>query len=139
MSQVVWCRDFHVRVIATIHEDILPPQTYSIRTRQIEFNIMPEKTNRGSRSATGLQGAPSREEQVRLVLDSTAEGAYAIDLQGKLHAVQPCLRTLLGYGIPADVREKTCMQLSTIRDRTACRILVRECRIYQSFRKAAIC
>jgi PAS domain S-box-containing protein len=95
-----------------------------------------KKTTRDSRSATRLQGALSREEQVRLLLDSTAEGIYGIDLQGNCTLCNHACARLLGYGSPANLLEKNMHALMHHTRSNGTPYPVGECRVYQSFRQA---
>ena len=75
------------------------------------------------------------EEQVRLLLNSTAEAIYGIDMQGNCtFANEACVR-ILGYNQVADFLGKNMHELIHYAYVDGQRMPVESCRIYQAFHK----
>jgi PAS domain S-box-containing protein len=74
-----------------------------------------------------------REEHIRLLLDSTAEAIYGIDLQGRCSFANAACARLLGYTDPSQLLTRNMHDLMhhTRSDGSPCR--AEECRIFQAF------
>ncbi len=98
-----------------------------VATRGI-FRIITES----KQAATAMRES---EERVRLLLDSTAEGIYGIDLQGNCtFANAACLR-ILGYESPQELLGKSIHDLVHYARADGTPYPKKECRICQAFRK----
>ena len=75
------------------------------------------------------------DELVRLLLDSTAEGIYGIDLQGNCTFVNPACAKLLGFDSVDDLLGQQMHNLVHHTRPNGQPYPVDECRIYQAFRK----
>ena len=75
------------------------------------------------------------EERVRLLLDSTAEAIFGLDIEGNCTFSNPACARLIGYNDPRDLLGKNMHRLIHQRraDGTPCPI--EECRIYRAFRR----
>ena len=73
------------------------------------------------------------EENVRLLLDSTAEGIYGIDLEGKCTFCNSACVTILGYNHPNDLLGKNMHQLIHHSHQDGACFSVKECRIFKAF------
>jgi PAS domain S-box-containing protein len=75
------------------------------------------------------------EAQIRLLLDSTAEGIYGIDINGNCTLINQAALVALGYTAQKQVMGKNMHKLihHTKPDGTRCRL--EECRIYKAFRE----
>jgi transcriptional regulator with PAS, ATPase and Fis domain len=76
-----------------------------------------------------------RDEQVRLLLDSTAEAIYGIDLQGNCTFCNSACLRLLGYAAPSDLLGKNMHALMHDKRSDGTPYLVEECHIYQAHRR----
>ena len=74
------------------------------------------------------------EEQLRLILDSTAEGIYGIDLRGVCTFCNPAAARLLGYQRPEDLLGKNMHDLAHHTRADGSPYPETECRAYESFR-----
>lgn len=74
------------------------------------------------------------EENVRLLLDSTAEGIYGIDLEGKCTFCNSACVTILGYTHPHDLLGKDMHQLIHHSHHDGTCFPVEECRIFKAFK-----
>ena len=88
-------------------------------------------TNR-KRAEDGLRKS---EEQLRLLLDSTAEAIYAIDLQGNCTLANPACLRMLGYTSPECLLGKNMHDVMHHSRSDGSPYPVKECRIYRAFRK----
>src|ERR1017187_5854371 len=79
------------------------------------------------------------DQRIRLLLDSTAEAIYGIDLNGNCTFSNAACARLLGYANPSDLLGKNMHSLihHTKSDRTP--YPVEDCVIYKAFRKSAHC
>ena len=75
------------------------------------------------------------EEQFRLLLDSTAEGIYGLDLQGNCTFCNPAAARLFGYHQPGDLLGRVIHELSHHTRPDGSRYPGEECLIYQAFRR----
>ena len=75
------------------------------------------------------------EERVRLLLDSTAEAIYGIDVQGHCTFCNPTSARLLGYDNPGDLLGKQMHRLMHHTRADGTRYPVEECQIYMAFRE----
>ena len=93
-----------------------------------------EKTARDERERA-MQSLLESEERLRLLLDSTAEAIYGIDVQGNCTFCNASSVRLLGYDSPNDLHGKQMHWLMhhTRADGTA--YPVEECQIYMAFRE----
>ena len=90
-----------------------------------------------ARSAELLQSLTllgRREEDLRLLLDSTAEAIYGIDLQGRCTFCNRALLAMLGYGEPVDVIGRNMHVLIHHSHEDGSPFEERECRIFKAFR-----
>jgi PAS domain S-box-containing protein len=79
------------------------------------------------------------EERVRLLLDSTAEAIYGIDLNGNCTlANRACLR-MLGYEEPGDLLGKNMHSLMHHNHADGSPYLLSDCRIYRAFKNEEEC
>ena len=74
------------------------------------------------------------EERSRLLLDSTSEAIYGIDLDGKCTFCNPACARLLGYEGPDDLLEKGMHQLIHHTWQDGSPYLKEDCRIYQALK-----
>ena len=73
------------------------------------------------------------EERMRLLLDSTGEGIYGIDIQGKCIFLNKAFLRILGYGSPEEVLGKDMHALIHHTRQDGTPYPVQDCRIYQAF------
>lgn len=73
--------------------------------------------------------------QIELLLESTAEGIYGIDLNGNCTFCNPACATMLGYSKPSDLLGKNMHELIHYRRADGSDYPVEECRIYQAYRQ----
>jgi PAS domain S-box-containing protein len=74
-----------------------------------------------------------REEHIRLLLDSTAEAIYGIDLQGRCTFANPACARLLGYGDPSHFLGRNMHDLMHHTRKDGAPYPVEECRIFLRF------
>jgi diguanylate cyclase (GGDEF)-like protein/PAS domain S-box-containing protein len=80
-----------------------------------------------------VEEAQSSQERIRLLLDSTAEAIYGVDLQGRCtFSNQACLR-LLGYTTEADLIGKNMHALVHHTKQDGAPYPLEECKIYEAF------
>ena len=77
------------------------------------------------------------EEKMRLVLDSTAEGIYGADLEGKCTICNATCASLLGYKHPDDLIGKNVHLMMHHSHPDGTPYPVEECRIFKAFRTGA--
>ena len=77
----------------------------------------------------------STHDQVRLLLDSTGEGIYGVDLDGNCTFANPACARLLGFDSIEDLLGKQMHELVHHTRATGEPYPVEECRIYQAFRQ----
>jgi PAS domain S-box-containing protein len=100
------------------------------------FNRMVEKLNRSQESLTSVhQGLEQAKEEFKLLLDSTAEGIYGIDLEGNCIFCNPACVHLLGYEKLEDLLGQHMHNLLHHTRPDGSPYPVGECRIYQAFRE----
>jgi len=75
------------------------------------------------------------EEKVRLLLDSTAEGIYGIDLKGNCSLANAACLRILGYESPGELLGKDMHELMHYARADGTPYPQADCRIYQAFRK----
>lgn len=75
------------------------------------------------------------EEQVRLLLDSTAEAIYGIDLGGNCTFVNPACVRMLGYQNSSELIRKNMHELMHHTRRDGTPYPTAECKIYKAFRE----
>jgi len=75
------------------------------------------------------------EEQVRLLLDSTAEAMYGIDLGGNCTFVNPACVRMLGYQDQSELLRKNMHALMHHTRADGALYLTEECKIYKAFRE----
>ena len=75
------------------------------------------------------------EEQVRLLLDSTAEAIYGIDVKGRCTFCNPASVRVLGYDSPADLLGKQMHSLMHHTRADGTPYPVEQCQIYMGFRQ----
>lgn len=78
-----------------------------------------------------------RENQIRLLLDSTAEGIYGLDLDGNCTMCNRAGLRLLGYSDQQDVIGKNMHQLIHHIRADGSEFRTRDCRIFKTFKKNA--
>jgi PAS domain S-box-containing protein len=83
-------------------------------------------------AAAGLVGS---DELVRLLLNSTGEGIYGVDLDGNCTFANPACARLLGYEIDAELLGQNMHELVHHTRPNGDPYPVEECRIYQAFRE----
>ena len=93
-----------------------------------------EKTTRDERERA-IQSLRESEEQVRLLLDSTAEAIYGIDVQGNCTFCNAASVRLLGYDNPDDLLGKQMHWLMHHTRADGTRYPIEECQIYMGFRE----
>ena len=76
-----------------------------------------------------------REEHIRLLLDSTAEAIYGIDLQGRCTFANAACARLLGYADPSQLLGRNMHDLMHHTRRDGTPYPVEECRIFRAFRQ----
>ena len=75
------------------------------------------------------------EEQVRLLLDSTAEGIYGLDLEGTTTFANAACARLLGYSDPSELVGRNMHSIKHHTKVDGSPYPLEECRIYQAFRQ----
>ena len=85
------------------------------------------------------QALRDREEQVRLLLDSTAEAIYGVDLQGCCTLANPACARLLGYDAPAQLLGRNMHSLIRHTRKDGTPYPVEECLISRAFLKNQGC
>ena len=75
------------------------------------------------------------EDKLRLLLNSTAEGIYGIDLQGNCSFCNTACLRLLGYDKPEELLGKSMHRLAHHSRADGSPFPVEDCRIFQAFRK----
>jgi len=90
------------------------------------------------RTASHLEAQRS-EERVRLLLDSTVEAIYGLDLQGRCIFSNPACLQLLGYAHPDDLLGKDMHELIHHKRENGTRYPVQECPLYSVFRTRQPC
>ncbi len=75
-----------------------------------------------------------REEHIRLLLDSTAEAIYGIDLRGCCTFANPACARLLGYADPSQLLGRNMHDLVHHTRKDGTPYPVEECKIFRSFR-----
>ena len=75
------------------------------------------------------------EERVRLLLDSTGEGIYGIDLEGNCTFANPACVRLLGFGSDAELLGRNMHELVHHTRPNGDAYPMTECRIYRAFRQ----
>jgi PAS domain S-box-containing protein len=93
-----------------------------------------EKITRDERERA-TQSLRESEERVRLLLDSTAEAIYGIDVQGKCTFCNAASLRLLGYDNPGDLLGKQMHWLMHHTRADGNRYPIEECKIYMGFRE----
>jgi two-component system, cell cycle sensor histidine kinase and response regulator CckA len=88
----------------------------------------------GEERRQALEALRASEEQVRLLLDSTAEGIYAVDQHGTCTLANRACSLLLGYDGPADLFGKNMHALIHHTRPEGTPYPARECRAYVAFR-----
>jgi len=99
------------------------------------FNRMVEKLNRSQESLVSVhQGLEHAKEEFKLLLDSTAEGIYGVDLAGKCIFSNPACAHLLGYEKLEELLGHNMHALMHHSRPDSSPYPVSECRIYQATR-----
>ena len=93
-----------------------------------------EKTTRDERELA-IQSLRESEQQVRLLLDSTAEAIYGIDVRGNCTFCNAASLRLLGYDNPGDLLGKQMHWLMHHTRADGTRYPIEECQIYMGFRE----
>jgi PAS domain S-box-containing protein len=83
------------------------------------------------------QALQQSEEQVRLLLDSTAEAIYSLDLEGNCTLCNPACLRLLGYERPADLLGKKMHELIHHSRVDGSKLPIEGCRVDEAFRRGA--
>jgi PAS domain S-box-containing protein len=76
-----------------------------------------------------------REEQVRLLLDSTAEAIYGLDMEGRCTICNPACARMLGYASPSDLLGKRMHELIHYKGPDGKPCPIEKCSIYQAFQR----
>lgn len=79
------------------------------------------------------QKALESEERVRLLLDSTGEAIYGLDLQGRCNFANPACARLLGYARPADLIGRNMHPLIHHTRPDGTPYPIEECQLYAAF------
>jgi two-component system cell cycle sensor histidine kinase/response regulator CckA len=90
-----------------------------------------ESTN--ERLAALVEALQEREEHIRLLLDSTAEAIYEIDLRGHCSFANSACARLLGYADPSQILGRNMHDLLHHTRKDGTPNPVEECRIFRSF------
>jgi PAS domain S-box-containing protein len=99
------------------------------------FNRMAENLNRSQASLISVhQGLEQAKEAFKLLLDSTAEGIYGVDLDGYCVFCNPACAHLLGYEKLEDLLGRNMHALMHHSRPDSSPYPVSECRIYQAMR-----
>lgn len=77
------------------------------------------------------------EEQIRLLLNSTAEGIYGIDLDGNCTFANPACLRMLGYTYPGQVLGKNMHNLIHHSHADGSPLDVKDCYIYRAYREGS--
>ena len=96
---------------------------------------MSEGTDGGARGPAASANLSESGELVRLLLDSTAEGIYGIDLEGNCTFANPACAKLLGYDDASDLMGKQMHRLVHHTRPNGKPYPVEECQIYRAFRQ----
>jgi len=81
------------------------------------------------------EAVKTSEEQVRLLLDSTAEAIYGIDLKGDCTFANPSCIRMLGYAGPEQLFGKNVHGLIHHSYPDGAQMAIEDCRIYRAFRE----
>jgi len=82
-----------------------------------------------------VEALKASEQQVRLLLDSTAEAIYGLDLEGNCTLANPACLRMLGYDRLEAVLGKKMHDLMHHTRPDGSRLTNKQCRIYQAFRR----
>jgi PAS domain S-box-containing protein len=93
-----------------------------------------DKSTRDERERA-IQAHRESEEQVRLLLDSTAEAIFGQDIRGNCSFCNPACLRLLGYDRSDDLLGKQMHQLMHHTQADGTRCPIEECQIYMAFRE----
>jgi len=93
-----------------------------------------EKTTRDERERA-IRSLRQSEERVRLLLDSTAEAVYGLDVEGNCTFCNAASVRLLGYENPGDLLGKQMHWLMHHRRADGTRYPIEDCQIYLGFRE----
>jgi diguanylate cyclase (GGDEF)-like protein/PAS domain S-box-containing protein len=104
---------------------------FTLRLALTQFHQQQEITQREAAQYELRQS----EERVRLLLDSTAEAIYGLDMGGKCTFCNPACAHMLGYDSPADLHGKEIHALTHHTRPDGTPYPAGECRIYEAFRK----
>ncbi len=97
-----------------------------------EIGILLGQFIRRERAETALR---DHQEQLRLILDSTGEAIYGIDLQGRCTFCNPACLRLLGYADPSELHGRNMHALIHSKRADGSPYPVEECPIYRAFRE----
>ena len=116
--------EFFSREVRQPDRDLLA--MFAVVGRQIGQFIEREKAENALRE---------REEHIRLLLDSTAEAIYGIDLEGNCTFCNRACARLLGYASTSELLGKDMHAVMHHKHSDGTPYPVQHCRIYQAFRK----
>jgi two-component system cell cycle sensor histidine kinase/response regulator CckA len=105
-----------------------------VRLPSAVHRALEEKITRDERERA-IQSLRESEERVRLLLDSTAEAIYGIDVQGICTFCNAASLRMLGYNNPSDLLGKQMHWLMHHTRADGKRYPIEECKIYMGFRE----
>jgi len=110
----------------------------------VEISLSPMETDVGLLVSAAIRDVSLRvnieralrssEERVRLLLDSTAEAIYGLDLQGNCTFCNPACLTMLGYHHTEDLLGKNMHEVIHHKRPDGTPYPMHECKIYEAFR-----
>ena len=96
--------------------------------------MLSDETNNRTDRPPVMANLAGSEELVRLLLDSTGEGIYGVDLDGNCTFANPACLRLLGFESDAELLERNMHVLVHHTRPNGEPYPVEECRIYRAFR-----
>ncbi|MCK5606771.1 PAS domain S-box protein, partial [Candidatus Pacearchaeota archaeon] len=103
--------------------------------KQTEEALRESERKTGTERKRTEESLREREKQIRLLLDSTAEAIYGLDMNGNCTFVNPACLKLLGFKATDDLIGKNMHSLIHHTRLDGSSYPVEECRIYQAFRR----
>jgi len=99
------------------------------------ISMLSDETNNRTDRPPVMANLAGSEELVRLLLDSTGEGIYGVDLDGNCTFANPACLRLLGFESDAELLERNMHVLVHHTRPNGEPYPVKECRIYRAFRE----
>ena len=103
------------------------------KSRKAALSLMQDSEEQRRNTATALKKLKDSEDQIRLLLNSTAEAIYGIDLHGNCTFVNSACLRILGYSKPGDLIGKNMHKQIHDKYADGTQFPVEKCRIYKAF------